>query len=229
MNIAIGGKKGAGKDTAADFIMYEFQNLNKMSLSRPIKYIVSEAFSINEENLDELSFKEEKRYLFVGPFKALTILRLINQLNNDTYKETLSINIKFEIYKKLIFKSFYSYRNILQYIGTEICRKNLNKDIFIDNLLIKKQIYNSIGQYVLVSDVRFKNELDKLSKSNFFTILVKRYNQFSTKDYHESENSLPDEDEFDFVIHNSGPMQTYLSSIYSVLEIIKDVDGKWSI
>ena len=44
MNIAIAGKSGSGKDTAADFIMREFFNMQKIMLAQPLKNMISKIF-----------------------------------------------------------------------------------------------------------------------------------------------------------------------------------------
>jgi hypothetical protein len=228
MNIAIAGRKGAGKDTAADCIMYEFPNLTKLSLSKPIKEIVSKLFNISTFELDDLYVKEKVTKLRFGPYKTIKCIKLLNELNQETYKKDLSLITKLTLFCNLIFKGVKSYREMLQFIGTSLCRKLINENLFTDNLSIKIKQYNDKKQYVIISDVRFNNELQCLLNHGFFTILVKRIIP-EMLDTHESENSLPPDHEFDFIIYNNGPMEDYFNSIYNILAIIKDVDGKYTI
>ena len=61
-------------------------------------------------------------------------------------------------------------RYILQYFGTEVCRENLLDDIWVRSLERKIQQYEN----VVVTDVRFKNEISFLKSINAVFVQIDR-------------------------------------------------------
>jgi hypothetical protein len=82
-----------------------------------------------------------------------------------------------------------SVRHILQQVGTEILRKHLGGNIFVDRAVISQA--NSRAQYVIFHDLRFQNELDVFIEDPQIRLIVVKINsaqdQFST---HSSELGL---------------------------------------
>lgn len=72
--------------------------------------------------------------------------------------------------EKLNIKNF-TPRYALQYVGTEIIRKNLYNDIWLS--LCEKKILNNKNRDIVVTDCRFKNELQLIEKYNGKIIHIK--------------------------------------------------------
>lgn len=106
-------------------------------------------------------------------------------------------------------------RQFLQYIGTDWAR-NKNPDVFI-NILVEK--LDIIGRYV-VTDLRFKNEMEILAENNFKFIRVRRQGLLNILEDHNhiSENDLSDSD-FEIVIDNNGTLEDLYQQIDTILKL----------
>jgi len=91
-------------------------------------------------------------------------------------------------------------RSLLQWLGTDICRKN-NPNIWVN--VIKEDIKGLISEYdyFIIADCRFENEIEVLKQSfdNVITVRINRSKHISELTekqlLHPSETSL---DNFDF-------------------------------
>lgn len=98
-------------------------------------------------------------------------------------------------------KGSVSYRSMMQFIGTDIVRKQ-RPNFWVDNVIAKIGLYNSMFDVAIISDARFKNEMDLVeefankSGYKFTTIRVVRDGHKSslTRDQssHKSETDLDD-------------------------------------
>ncbi len=98
-------------------------------------------------------------------------------------------------------------RQLLQYVGTNIFRKKVDEDYWVDFLILILQILGSRWDVVIIPDARFPNEIAKMAQM-FHTrsILVQRDFESAlnrTEASHESETAL-DGFDFDFYIDNDG-------------------------
>lgn len=99
----------------------------------------------------------------------------------------------------------YSYRELLQLIGTEVCR-TINPDIWI------KALFNTLsdnGKYI-ISDVRFMNELKYCKENNAITI---RINRNVKQLNHQSETELDNCNDFDYIIDNNGTIEDLIDKV----------------
>lgn len=88
-------------------------------------------------------------------------------------------------------------RQLMQYFGTEICR-SFDKDIWIN--ILKDEINKcSIGQNIVISDIRHQNELDFVTSLNMSSRVIIleisrcncNYSDLnSTQDFHSTENNI---------------------------------------
>lgn len=181
MLVGILGRKGAGKDTIADYLIenYDFE---KLILAQPLKDACKVLFNFNDEQL------------------------------YGNLKETVDPNWGT------------SPRIVLQYLGTEVFRKDINKIIpgidgnFWVNLMASKykELRNKNSSIqVVVSDVRFKNEIDEIHKLNGIVIKVTRP-ALNNNDTHESEKSI-DNLSGDFEIINEGSLEDLYNKINTII------------
>jgi hypothetical protein len=97
-------------------------------------------------------------------------------------------------------------RWVLQYFGTEVCRKQFHDDIWINSLFARvKQ-----GDRVVISDVRFVNELKMIRKNGGKTVLITRgpiptKQEMIRRKIHQSEWDWIGFD-FDHIINNNGTL-----------------------
>lgn len=62
-------------------------------------------------------------------------------------------------------------RAVLQYWGTEVCRRGFHDDIWIASL--EKKLFDS-GDHVVISDCRFPNEIDSIRRAGGLVIRIVR-------------------------------------------------------
>jgi hypothetical protein len=114
-------------------------------------------------------------------------------------------------------------RKFLQFTGTELFRDNMDKlipnikkNIWIE--VLRKKIIDELKENpntkIVITDVRFKNELDFIKEMKGIIIHVKRdtYNIENIKDLHISENEIKNM-KADYEIDNSGNKQTLYNTI----------------
>lgn len=211
--IAIAGNACVGKDTVASMfniinqfngnitfdkwliIKDEYENKIK-HFAEPLKNVLSMLYNIPIEYLNNREYKDEYWFdLFTYKFiknedinlkedKLLYIEDLIKQYNLNQH-----ININRYYYKRLLIKI----RTLLQYIGTNIIRKNLDFDIWSKSIIndcIKNLSYTNL---ICIADMRFIQELivlNKITKDNDINLLSIRVNRIGYDNLisHESEN-----------------------------------------
>lgn len=118
-------------------------------------------------------------------------------------------------------------RTVFQYIGTEMFRNGINEIIpdignnFWVNLAIlnyKNIIKDDKEQNVVISDVRFNNEVDAIHKEGGIIIKITRLNLVSN-DTHSSENI--NDIKYDYEIINDGTLENLYEKIDGIFESIK--------
>lgn len=142
--IALMGNKGAGKDTVANFIKdYNtvYDNVVIMSFADALKDAVSAIFNFRRDLLEGETIESREWREVEIPYLSDVMHRKVTP------------------------------RYLLQIIGTDILRKHLYNDIWVDSVLVK--INNLEHQakekhqnnLYIITDCRFANEIFKLSQS----------------------------------------------------------------
>jgi len=92
----------------------------------------------------------------------------------------------------------------LQTVGTEAFRQQIDRNIWVKVL---QRRYQQHPQSVVVTDIRFKNEVNMIKDMGGHVIRVDRDIPFDdSKDHHASECSLDDFDEWDYVVSNNSTL-----------------------
>jgi hypothetical protein len=116
-------------------------------------------------------------------------------------------------------------RAVLQYFGTEVMRKDINRimphinDNFWIDRIIKiyddSKLYNANAN-IIVSDCRFINEKNAIKNKNGIIIKVVRPS-IETNDTHESEIQIDMINDYDYVIINDGTLNELDKKIDSIM------------
>ena len=180
--IAFSGAARAGKDTLAD-ILVKYHGYKKIAFADPLKEVISKAFNIPLEELYS-AVKD-------NPYKAPV------KLSEDHIKlleDELSLSLGYEKHRD---KEFISHRDVMQYVGTEICRGE-------DPNIWLKMFEKAVSKYsnVVCSDMRLPNERSLIKDLGGTTILIKRPG-FEPKN-HASEADFGEDSDYDVVITNDG-------------------------
>ncbi len=115
-------------------------------------------------------------------------------------------------------------RGYLQELGDKI--RNLEHDFFVKRMLEDLKIYESLVDNVVISDVRFPNEIDeiKLNYDHVYAIYVE--NQFSQspltleEQSHITETALETYQDFDYILAND-TKESLKDKVFKYLEGIE--------
>jgi hypothetical protein len=212
MIIAFSGVKFAGKDTAAEGLIRSY-GFKRIGLADKLKDICSHVFGVPRQDMDNPMLKEVS---FDTPISITNtnIVDLLETIFNDGFSFDLE-KTTLEVCKNFYGKILTSIRDMLQTIGTDLCRTYIQDDIWL--AYVKNSISNS-NTPIVITDARFQNERDYLKSLGAILVLVKRPGCESSST-HISENQLGKESDYDVVIYNDNTAYGLQSSIctwYSV-------------
>jgi len=204
MIIGICGFIGSGKDTVADYLV-NFHEFRRESFASTLKDAVSAVFGWDRTLLEGRTKEAREWREQVDPWWA-------ERLDMPTLTP----------------------RWVLQYWGTEVCRKSFHDDIWIASL--ENKLRNS-KDHVVISDCRFPNEIQSIRNAGGIIIWVKRgelpdwyqyavaanqlgsnmaLNELKMRKIHASETAWVGT-EFDHTIENDGTVADLYTKIASVI------------
>lgn len=191
MNVIIGlvGSKGSGKDTVADLSIKKFNAKKKVSLASPLKALMKELFNFSLHSLYDPKGKDAK--LKDDIILSHKLLRLLVHKVSDMYNEYYDSNIinpysiPLSNWERKKFTTNNTYRDVVRYVATEIIRSFC--PTWHIEMALKKMPKNGV---VFITDIRFDNEIEFLSKKdNFYLVYIKNDKaEDKNKDTHSSES-----------------------------------------
>lgn len=171
------GKKGAGKDTAADALLEE--GWARVRFSQSLKEITADAFDIKPLFLEDAAFKDVE---FDEPIRVTKhdVLTLCEKLPLD-----INNSKELEIMLDMVGREFKTPRELLQYVGTDIVRNKVDVNGWVKIAQTKIKEWFDRGENVVVTDVRFPNEADVITQLGGQLVKIDRKQEIV--DTHESE------------------------------------------
>lgn len=185
--LGIGGKARAGKDVLGKVLINQI-GYTKVSFADSLKDICSEVFGFPVEEFHS----DRKDDQYVRPL-ILTEDHIIGLLDKAPDR-VLSLE---PILTKFIDKEIISHRHLLQFVGTDIMRDSVDKDIWLKLFEARVQGMDR----VVCCDMRFENERALIKKLGGRTILIQRPENRSVNP-HISEQSLGEPEDYDIVVTN---------------------------
>ena len=184
MIIALSGKFRSGKDTVAQMISLKL--ISKNIVTRRV------AFADSLKEIVEI-ITGEKRSIVNGKYFSYPVYDFTEKQKNnflDGWGLTLG--------------------TMLQKLGTDVLRDGFNKQIWI-NCVINKIKDLPPEEIVIITDVRFKNELEMLKRKGCVCIRIegdpiKAAEESTRNKQHQSETDL-DDMVFDYHIVNDGSLE----------------------
>lgn len=188
--IGFSGKKGSGKNTAADMLS-DYLASNKLS-----SYHVSFAHTLKSTCINLFGLNPE---LVFG-----------DDNDKNTLTNVMWDNLPLEIRNKYSRSGSMTVREVLQVVGTDIFRNMFDNDIWV------KAAFNGLPDcdYIIFTDVRFPNEANAIKAKNGKVIRINRPS--NAVDVHISETAL-DNYEFDLIISNTGTLLDLERSIKDII------------
>lgn len=224
MIIALAGKKQAGKSTLANFLTGHILKCNdiidKFNVNEKGELVVNCTFvddgqikhdmgvmDLNQQTPDFFDFATGriwpfvKLYAFAEPLKnfLVTTLGVDAEFVFGTNEQKNSLtHLKWQDMPTFVEgkTGFMTGRDIMQYFGTEICRK-MDPDIWANATLRRISVERpTLG---IITDCRFPNEADAVRRTGGKVVYLTRD---LYQDSHASETALDPKDEYDLVIDN---------------------------
>ena len=142
----------------------------------------------------------------------------------DNYIKTKGlkvVNLQFSTYIKTYAKTISGWsgdedskpRSLLQQLGTNIIRKQIDNNFFIKRIIGDIKVYSYYFDVITISDARLPEEMDSISKEfeNVIKIQVKRpnfnNNLNEVEKKHITEIALDNYNDYDYVLENNGTLE----------------------
>lgn len=119
-------------------------------------------------------------------------------------------------------------RELLQQLGTNIIRHNIDELFFINRICEDIKVYTYFFDALTISDARFKLEVDvpKTRNENIIAIHVDRpdFDNGLTEEQknHPTEIDLDDYDKYDYKFVNNSTIEDLKTKVIEVLEVIEN-------
>lgn len=197
--IGLQGKKRSGKDTFANFLVRHLKDkkVARTAFANPLKEMLSDISGVD-------FFSEEN--------KETDMVFMLNMVKFQEYTGLLlDVSVFYQLDKFARLEGFgtlYIYtskRKLMQFFGTDICRKYKG-----DLYWVNKLEAPSDADVLIVTDVRFQTEVDKIKSLGGIIVEIKNP-LIESSDSHSSENAvLP----FDWEVYNSGTLNDLEGAAY---------------
>jgi hypothetical protein len=160
--------------------------------------------------ISELDPELSEIFAFAGPLKD-ACKSLFNFTHEQLYDQDLKEKVDDRFHK--------SPRQILQWLGTDILRNQINQDFFIMNM--KQRIENSKANCIIISDVRFDNEAKFIKSLGGKIIKINRING-KTSEYseHVTENGISS-NLIDIIFYNDETLENFQKTIKNFIKLLE--------
>lgn len=166
-----------------------------------------ERFYYNKAN-SWIAINKDFRYTEVKPLDSMVVTAEEYYTNNDSYRMSSMTY-------------FMSLREVLVYIGTYVCQKAVNQDMWmnlVDKEASKMSSHNTNLEYVICPDVRFWHEFDFI-RENKKGINIKVIRDSIEQLDNVAEHGFDDDDdEFDYIIENNGTYRELFEEIWNLVQ-----------
>ena len=213
------GKIHCGKNQFAKFVKEELQKkglkVSEDFFARSLKDGCKEDFrklsnvldSICEEIKAKVGIFADQRENILNPEAIESIDKSINKLkikDENWYEDKTDIT-----------------RNILQLYGTEIFRKRVDKNWWVNQ--VKNRCIAAQEDVIIVTDCRFPNEITEMICNDYETVVIRINRNINTKELiasHDSETALDNWNEWDFIVENNGTLEDLRGSAKTIVDYL---------
>jgi hypothetical protein len=200
--ISICGKANTGKNTLGKLLFNELYNSKFDYTKGPCEHFSGVKFMAFADPIKEMiriAYPEIPRKWLYGPSKFR------NQVIPGAFKDGIPMTV----------------RQYLIDLGNEFGRAR-KSDIWLANFdnRLNKHKKKAIS-IVVVTDVRFRNEFDHLSKLDFYQIRLLRNSDTKINDISETNQDGISDNEFDYVVNNNGTLDDLKSEVSKIVLQLK--------
>jgi hypothetical protein len=208
--ITLAGKKQVGKDTCAQYIKRALdpKRVHVVHFADALKQACHEVYGIPLEDMETETGK--KQLTDVRWPQELHVFRsLDSHVDKNIYSMWRPDDGRNDDVKV---PRFMTVREVLQFVGTELFRNQVDPDTWVKSVYRKKYREDDI---VVVADCRFPNEAE-FAKEHGLLISVERDTGLAG-DGHASETALDSYGDYDHVIDNNGSFGQLYAKLYQIL------------
>lgn len=134
----------------------------------------------------------------------------IEKYKNDN-SAIITLSMEDGLVRKLTFREF------LQYYGTESHRDVFGEDFWVDYLLPFDGFY--AGRNIVITDCRYKSEADRIRALGGFVVKIEKPTPLSAQDHHRSEVQA-DVGHIEYRIHNDGTIDELFTETERMLDYL---------
>lgn len=208
--IAVSGWKGSGKDTAAEYLIQEF-GYTRVAFADILKEMVATQYDIPVDHCHNPEFKEKPILKYPVDSKD-NFTKQIHSILDGEFAE-----VKEESGDECTFNKYWTPRALCILEGS--IKRSVTSKFWTQNAI--NQIKNSDSQSIVISDLRYKSEIEQLRREFGHELTVVRVNRFADCDSTDPSERDLDDGEFDHVIENSNTLE----GLYDNLDIVI-MDGR---
>ncbi|MFW6272626.1 MAG: hypothetical protein ACOC2U_02460 [bacterium] len=218
--ILLSGKINSGKNKIADFLKEQYESkgmkVSTTYFAKSLKNNCKEDFtklkyvlgSIAQEIKNKIGIYVDNRTYMMNRDSVENVEKSIDKLiikDENWFEDKTDIT-----------------RNILQLYGTEIFRKRVDDDWWVNK--VKKECEESDSDIIIVTDCRFPNEIEKMFSNEYKTITIRIERSINTEEHisqHDSEKALDDFTSWDYIVKNDGTIEDLNKSSVTIVEYIE--------
>ncbi len=207
--ITLAGQKQVGKDTSATMLAEMLarayvDGVYIIHFADALKKACHVIFGIPLEDMETEEGKQK-----------LTKVRWPDGYHVDTVSYSVNRDgegVEGVIYYPSDSNPFMTVREVLQFVGTELFRNQIDPDVWLNSVFLQPWAEDDV---VIIADARFPNEV-ALGRENGLLIQVER-NTGLVSDGHKSENALGDFTDYHYTIDNNGSFEELKMHLESIL------------
>ena len=219
MIIGLSGKSGSGKNLAAALILYNIWQSKKFEV-QDYELPSLETFLVNSEYTKMIDWELRAFADKVKDIVCLLIGCTKKDLESQEFKttevpscwQTIKDAGEYPLYKN---GNIPTYRQVLQFIGTDLFRNQFNPEVWIHAALEPNPTSN-----IIITDCRFPNEADAiLERGGILIRLQRNINKLSLNSVnHSSETALDDYTKFTHIINNNSSVSKLDKALITILK-----------
>lgn len=192
MILVLSGPKRSGKDEVAN-ILKKYHSYQRVGLADPLKRLCATLLNL------------PLKYFFDDTLKDAALQEPIS-VTYDILDKLAELVGADELERALLYQhgrslTFYSPRDIMQKVGTDLVRVCVRDSYWLD---IAIPLIQSMEGNIVITDARLPNERASLKAIGGTLIRIKREGYEGSG--HVSETSIGDDSEYDVIINNSGTL-----------------------
>ncbi len=225
--IAISGTRNSGKDTITQMLQYCLSvpkifrqywiyskfwkwikpKYKRLAFADPLKRMLGILLNVPYYKFNNRHFKED------SIINIPTLDYSLSAFTEDTDKMSDSkFNKLVKTLDPSLIQSNLTIRQLMQYFGTEICRRYFGKDVWVNSTL-----KHCTGPSI-ISDLRFKSEFDAVKSRNGIVIYVNRPGcEFGEHASEREMEELLNSRVYDIVIDNDGTKEDLFNKIKQLI------------